>query len=317
MTPPDSIRLGALVLPEHQGPESLAIWRHVEELGFDHAWTFDHLSWRTLRDQPWFDGLTTLAAAACVTERIGLGTLVTSPNFRHPVTLAKQVMTLDHLSGGRFLLGVGAGAPGPDATVLGGPEPAPVERAARFEEFVTLCDQLLRRPVTTFRGRFYNAVQARMVPGCLQRPRVPLAVAAAGPRGMRLAVDHADIWVSYGPPGDPGAHSEQEAFAAARAQLRRLTEICEQAGRDIRTLRRLLHVSRLVPGLCRSAERIVDVVGRCHESGFTDVVIAYPRRDGVLAGDPAAFEHAAGRLLGGRMSSPRISGECSMGRETV
>ncbi len=74
----------------------------------DHAWTYDHLTWRNLRDGPWFGAVPTLAAAALVTSRIRLGTLVASANFRHPVPFAKELMTLDDLSHGRFTLGVGA-----------------------------------------------------------------------------------------------------------------------------------------------------------------------------------------------------------------
>ncbi|MET7437765.1 LLM class flavin-dependent oxidoreductase [Streptomyces sp. NPDC005568] len=113
------VRLGALVLPEHPGPDGSEVWRRAEDLGFDHAWTLDHLSWRVSANQPWFDALTTLTAAAALTRRIELGTLVLSPNFRHPVLTARQAMTLDHVSGGRFVLGAGAGAVGPDSAALG------------------------------------------------------------------------------------------------------------------------------------------------------------------------------------------------------
>ncbi|MGA2522463.1 MAG: LLM class flavin-dependent oxidoreductase, partial [Acidimicrobiales bacterium] len=79
------MRLGVLVLPEFRWPEARSLWSRVEELGFDHAWTYDHLAWRTLRDSTWFGAVPVLAAAVVVTTRIRLGTLVASPNFRHPV----------------------------------------------------------------------------------------------------------------------------------------------------------------------------------------------------------------------------------------
>ena len=87
---------------------------------------------------PWLTGL------AMATDRIRLGTMVASPNFRHPVTLAKEAMTLDHVSGGRLTSGLGAGGPGFDATVLGGAQPSPSARVARFAEFVDVLDELLR-----------------------------------------------------------------------------------------------------------------------------------------------------------------------------
>ena len=92
---------------------------------------------------PWFGAVPTLTAAAAVTTRMRLGTLVTSPNFRHPVTLAKDLMTLDDVSQGRVTLGIGAGGSGFDATALGQEAWSPRERADRFGEFVALLDQLL------------------------------------------------------------------------------------------------------------------------------------------------------------------------------
>ena len=108
-----------VILPERSWAEARPRWEQAEALGFDHAWTYDHLTWRSFRDQPWFGALPTLTAAALVTERIRLGPLVASPNFRHPVPFAKELVTLDDISGGRLTLGIGAGGTGWDATVLG------------------------------------------------------------------------------------------------------------------------------------------------------------------------------------------------------
>jgi alkanesulfonate monooxygenase SsuD/methylene tetrahydromethanopterin reductase-like flavin-dependent oxidoreductase (luciferase family) len=94
-----ALRVGALILPERPWRESCVQWQRAEELGFDHAWTYDHLTWRGHRDLPWYSAIPTLTAAAVATERIRLGTLVTSPNFRHPLTLAKEVIALDDISG--------------------------------------------------------------------------------------------------------------------------------------------------------------------------------------------------------------------------
>ena len=110
------VAVGIALLPQERWTTSRRKWELVEEWGFDHAWTYDHLAWRTLVDQPWFATVPLLAAAAAVTERIALGTWVASPNFRHPVPFAKDVMGLDDVSNGRFLLGVGAGGEGFDAS---------------------------------------------------------------------------------------------------------------------------------------------------------------------------------------------------------
>ncbi|MYU17231.1 LLM class flavin-dependent oxidoreductase, partial [Streptomyces sp. SID8361] len=174
------MRVSTVILPVHRWSESgREIWQRAEELGFHAAYTYDHLSWRSFRDGPWFGAVPTLTAAAAATSRLRLGTLVTSPNFRHPVTLAKELITLDDVSGGRITLGIGAGGSGFDATTLlrGGEEPwSPRERADRFGEFVELLDRLLTHDVVTYEGTHYSAHEARNVPGCVQRPRLPFAV---------------------------------------------------------------------------------------------------------------------------------------------
>src|SRR6478736_4666443 len=137
-----SVNVGVVVLPQQRWTEAAARWRAVEQMGFAHAWTYDHLAWQSLADEPWFATVPTLTAAALVTERIRLGTWVASPNFRHPVPFAKDLMTLDDIAAGRLLVGLGAGGTGVDATVLGGEVLPPKERAERFEEFVELLDDL-------------------------------------------------------------------------------------------------------------------------------------------------------------------------------
>ena len=106
------MRYGLLILPQARWSVAREQWRAAEALGFDHAWTYDHLTWRSLRDRDWFASLPVLTAAATATERLRLGTLVTSPNFRHPVPLAKELMGLDDISGGRITVGIGAGGTG-------------------------------------------------------------------------------------------------------------------------------------------------------------------------------------------------------------
>ncbi|MEV6694954.1 LLM class flavin-dependent oxidoreductase [Micromonospora sp. NPDC051196] len=286
------IRLGALVMPEHTGRAGTDLWRRLEESGFRHAWLFDHLSWRSLRDGPWLDTMTTLAAAAVVTSRIRLGTLVCTPNFRHPVLLAKAAMTIDQLSGGRLTLGLGSGAPGPDSAALGAPPLSVGQRAARFAEFVHLTDHLLRHPRTDHRGTWYQAEDVPMIPGCRQQPRVPFAIAAAGPAGLGLAVAHAEMWVTNGPM-DPGEGDEERLFRLLGKQIARLDEACVEAGRSPGSIRRLVYLSRCLPSVAESADRLADALGRCAVLGFTDAVVAYPRRDGIFAGDPRHLERLA------------------------
>src|SRR3954463_12059654 len=129
------MRVGVVILPDQRWPAALERWQDAERRGFATAWTYDHLSWRSLRDGPWLGAVPLLSAVAASTTTLRVGTLVTSPNFRHPALLAKDVMTLDEISGGRIDLGIGAGGIGYDAVVLGAPPLTPPDRAARFEEF--------------------------------------------------------------------------------------------------------------------------------------------------------------------------------------
>src|SRR4249919_180286 len=125
------MRVGIVILPDQRWAVAAGRWQRAEQLGFDHAWTYDHLGWRDLVDGPWFDAVGTLTAAATVTSRIRLGTLVASPNFRHPVHFARELTGLDDISDGRVLLGIGAGGIGFDSAVLGWPALSPRERADR------------------------------------------------------------------------------------------------------------------------------------------------------------------------------------------
>ncbi len=158
------MRVGVVVLPQFRWPEARARWKSLQYRGFAHGWTYDHLAWRDLAEQPWFGTVPTLAAAAAVTDTLRLGTWVSSPNFRHPVTLAKDLMTIEDISAGRLLAGVGAGGIGWDATVLGQSRLTPGQRVDRLTEFVTLIDLLLSQPDTSWQGSYFTADRARMIP---------------------------------------------------------------------------------------------------------------------------------------------------------
>ncbi len=105
------MRIGVLLLPTDPWPVTVQRVRTVEALGYDHLWTYDHLSWRRYRDRAWHAAIPWLTGVAGVTSRIRLGTMVASPNFRHPVTLAKDAMTLDNVSNGRVTSASGPAAP--------------------------------------------------------------------------------------------------------------------------------------------------------------------------------------------------------------
>jgi alkanesulfonate monooxygenase SsuD/methylene tetrahydromethanopterin reductase-like flavin-dependent oxidoreductase (luciferase family) len=286
------MRRGVVILPERPWPEAKLQWQRAEELGFDHAWTYDHLAWRSLRDRSWFSAIPTLTAAALATTTIRLGPLVATPTFRHPVPFAKELMTLDDVAAGRLTLGVGAGADGFDADMLGGPAWARAERTARFVEFVDLLDALLSNHACTYEGRYYSANEARSYPGCIQQPRVPFAVAATGPRGMALAARVAQVWVTTGDRHTAGPVGAKEGAAMVAGQMVRLDQACARVGRDPAELARLVVTGpQLDPGL-ESAASFTATLARYEDVGVTDLVVHWPRPSEPFAGDLAAFERS-------------------------
>jgi alkanesulfonate monooxygenase SsuD/methylene tetrahydromethanopterin reductase-like flavin-dependent oxidoreductase (luciferase family) len=291
------MRLGVVILPELRRAELAATWRRAEQIGFDHAWTYDHLAWRSLRDSTWFAAVPTLAAAALATERIRIGVLVASPNFRHPVPFARELIALDDLSGGRFTLGIGAGGLGWDAAILGQAPWSPRERAERFAEFVALSDRLLRERETTYAGRYYSAHEARSIPGCVQQPRVPFAIAATGARGMRLAAEYGEAWVTTGDRAREGLSAAEGARVIAE-QGARLEAACAAAGRDPKPLARMVLTGVGLAAGLESAEAFRETLGRYEEAGATDLVVHWPRASAPYAGDLAHFERVVSAARG-------------------
>jgi alkanesulfonate monooxygenase SsuD/methylene tetrahydromethanopterin reductase-like flavin-dependent oxidoreductase (luciferase family) len=230
-----------------------------------------------------------------VTSRLRLGTLVTSPNFRHPVTLAKDLISLDDISGGRVTLGIGAGGNGFDATALGQEPWTPRERADHFEEFVPLLDRLLSEDALTYEGTHYSAVEARNIPGCVQRPRLPFAVAATGPRGLKLAARHGQAWVTTGDPKLFEAGTPQQSVEAIGGQIGKLSAACEAIGRDASELDKIL-LTGFTPDRGRPLESLdafVDFAGKHFALGIEEIVVHAPIADSEFAADEKVFEQIA------------------------
>jgi alkanesulfonate monooxygenase SsuD/methylene tetrahydromethanopterin reductase-like flavin-dependent oxidoreductase (luciferase family) len=284
------MRLSTVILPVYRRAEARSIWQRAEELGFHAGYTYDHLSWQEFRDRPWFGAVPTLAGAALATWRLRIGTLVTSPNFRHPVTLAKDLMTLDDLGEGRLTVGIGSGGTGFDASVLGHQPWSARERTDRFGEFLRLLDRLLTQPSTTETGTHYAAVEARMIPGCVQQPRPPFLVAAAGGRGFALTAELGQGWVTYGDPGRPDAGPAEQALDVVRTQLEGLEEACAARGRDAKTVDKVLLTGLTAEQPLVSVEAFVDWAGPYGELGFSELVLHWPVPDSRFATDPELFE---------------------------
>jgi alkanesulfonate monooxygenase SsuD/methylene tetrahydromethanopterin reductase-like flavin-dependent oxidoreductase (luciferase family) len=290
------MRLGLMILTEEPWQRNARRWLAAEQLGFDSAWTYDHLHWRSLRDSSWFQAVPVLAAAAAVTDRITLGVLVASPNFRHPVTLAKDTITLADISGGRFVLGVGAGSPDAGDAAVVGPALGPQQRADRFAEFVELTDQLLRSPATSHSGTYYTVRDAVMIPHC-PRPAAPLAVAASGRRGIALAARLADAWVTAGPTDFSRRWQPEECLALVARQIEMFREACAGAGRNPETVAKIFVSSGWAGNPLASPEACLELAEQYAALGITELVLNWPRSADPYAGDPDVLAEIAAKAL--------------------
>jgi alkanesulfonate monooxygenase SsuD/methylene tetrahydromethanopterin reductase-like flavin-dependent oxidoreductase (luciferase family) len=221
-------------LPNASWPEILSRFRHVEDLGFDLATTADHfVDWNNPA-VPWLEAWTLLAAAARETTRIRLATYVTQIPLRHPAMLARQALTVDHISGGRLEVGLGTGLTiDPAYDMIGIPNWEPKERVARFKEYVEIVDRLLSHETSSFEGSYYRIKDAAMNPRPVQRPRPPIVIAAIGPAMLRHAARHADNWNSLS-----FAASFERQLAETAERIARIDDACAAIGRDPSSLRR-------------------------------------------------------------------------------
>ena len=281
------MRISTVILPHERWDEARTTWLRAEELGFYGGYTYDHLSWRSFRDRPWFEAMTTLAAAAVTTSTLRLGPLVTSPNFRHPVPLAKELLTLDDLSQGRLVVGIGSGGTGFDADALAMPRWSTPERSARFREFCALLDQLLTREETTSAGVHYSAHAAVRHPAPVAFPRPPFVVSALGPRAMDVAAEFGQGWVTTGV-ATRGAHTTTEAAVAG--QVADLDAALDARGRPRSSIERVLLDGFGDEPTLASVDAFVDVAGRYAALGFTELIVHWPIPDSPFATDADVFE---------------------------
>ena len=193
------------------GPGSADRWPVIREralraeaAGYDSVWVYDHLLYRP-DDLDWtvgiWEGWTILTALAEATERVELGTLVLCNGFRNPAVLAKMAHTLDEISDGRLILGIGAGWNKPEFEAFGAPYD---RRVARFDEALQILAPLLRDGEVDFEGEFYSVRNCEIAPRSPRPGGVPLMVGAFGPKTMRLAARYADQWNTayWGHPDD-------------------------------------------------------------------------------------------------------------------
>ena len=250
-------------------PEVRAIALRAEEIGFDTLWTPDELLWHTKDGPPrgvW-DGVSIAGAAAAVTSRITVGTWVMAALHRNPGIIAKTAETLDEISGGRFIFGLGAGHEWPgQARSFGLPED---KIFARFEESLQIIIPLLRGGRAEFEGEFYAARDLSQRPVGPRPNAIPILIGGNGPRGQRAAAHHADIWSCY---IEERAHPDE-----VRPRLASFEAICEEIGRDPATVGRSIGLSvnpmQRVEGrddvVSGSADEIADALLAFRDAGFT------------------------------------------------
>jgi F420-dependent oxidoreductase-like protein len=261
----------------------------IDRVGFDSLWVIDHqlpaASVSMAGSQ--FDAWTALAAFGAMTERVTLGTLVTCNGFRNPALLAKVVTTVDHISGGRAALGIGAGWFEQEHRAFGWPFPPVAERLDRLEEAVQVVKKVWTEERPSFVGRHYalafdqpgtyedgKPVSAENAPAIgprpMQRPHPPLLVGGSGEkRTLRIVARHADGWNVSGPP----------AFIAQKSDV--LASHCEAVGRDPATIARSAYAAVIVDD---SRSRVAALLER--RAAATGMAVQDVRQR-VLAGSPA------------------------------
>ncbi len=210
--------------------ETLAFAQHAETVGLDSIWVFDHLLFRSAdeADEGIREAWTTKAALAPVVPRIELGSLVMCASFRNPALMAKMAATLDDLSGGRVILGLGSGWHEPEYDAFGYPFD---HRVGRFAEDLEIASRLLRGERFTFEGRWRQMHDVVLMPP--PGRTVPILVAAKGPRMLRLTATWADAWNTAWFGG---------ADERLRTRLEELDEACDTVGRERATLRRTVGI---------------------------------------------------------------------------
>jgi len=247
----------------------------AESAGFDTIWTPDELLWQSAEGPPrgvW-DGVSMAGAVAAVTDRAAVGTWVMSALHRNAGIIAKTVETLDEISGGRFLFGLGAGHAWPgQAHAFGLPED---NIFGRFEEALEVIVPLLRAGRADFEGTWHAARDLPQQPVGPRPGQIPVMIGGNGPRGQRAAVRLADLYSCY--------IEERAEVAEVAPRLASLDAICEQLGRDPATLGRSvgMYVDPTVPAgaksnqLSGSAEEIADPIRSFRDAGFSRLELMF------------------------------------------
>jgi len=267
------MRVGTIILQTQPWSAMAEAFRTAEQIGYDVAYVADHLTHPSIAGRWLADGFAVLAAAATATTRIDLGTLVASAVIRNPVTLARAAATVDDISGGRLVLGLGAGTAG-DAVADRGSAPTTKQMADRLSDVVGALEALWagEPDYVGDHAAYGDVLTAPVAPG---RGRPFTMIAAHGPRGLALAAAHGDGWSTYG-----GAASvplaPDEFWDLLATQSAELTRHCEERDRDPASVRRsvLLGYGTVQP--LADVASYVAAVERAEADSFDELVVYWP-----------------------------------------
>lgn len=235
--------------------------RFAEDLGFDGAWVFDHFK-AMYGDPagPCLESWTLLSGLGAATSRIRLGALVTGVTYRHPSMLAMEAVTVDHVSGGRLELTLGAAWFEPEHRELGFDFPPAAERGRRLEEAVQVVKLLMTQDRATFDGRYYRLEDASYHPKPVQRPHPPLWIGAGGEKVMLpIAGRHADVWHGFG------------HVAELDRKWRIVADHAERAGRDPASIERSTSLS-----ISESWDEVRATAAALRDAGIGYVIVSWP-----------------------------------------
>jgi alkanesulfonate monooxygenase SsuD/methylene tetrahydromethanopterin reductase-like flavin-dependent oxidoreductase (luciferase family) len=251
----------------------------AEEVGFDTVWTADELLWRSAdgTTQGWWEGVAMTAAIAAATKRVKVGTWVMSALHRNAAITAKAVETIDEISGGRFVLGLGSGHAGKQAHAFGLPED---HVYGRFEEALQIIVPLLREGRADFEGTYHAARDLEQRPVGPRPGGIPIMIGAQGPKMLRLAARHADIWSWY--------VNERSDLVEFGPRLVALEAACLEVGRDPATIGKSAGIvveptaltgaeSVFGPPVRGSAQEIADAFRAFAAAGYTNLeLVVWP-----------------------------------------
>lgn len=262
------IRFGVQTPPQHTTyADILQAWREVDELGFDTAFVFDHfIPIFSDPNGPCFEGWTLLAALAAQTKRVKVGVLVTGNTYRNPAILAKMAATVDQVSNGRLILGIGAGWFELEHTAYGIPFSTAGGRAKQLGEAVEVIKLLFTQQKSTFAGKYYQLKDAPFEPKAVQKPHPPILIGGMGPKRIQpLVARHADIWHFFVRDGNP---------EEAKRVCTNFDEICRKVGRDPAQVEK--SVSLRPPQLVGTKDEVRGRIQPLVDAGIRHFIISLP-----------------------------------------